>query len=105
MAQKRSLWFYLAVVLVILSTLTQEAEARRKILRGRRVMTRTYYHGNAVPAWAISLMAGIGHVTCRWRTVRDHEKTGTFFRNWLFEHIPASYAARAAMIQVYKLYY
>ncbi|CAH1645422.1 unnamed protein product [Spodoptera littoralis] len=60
MAQKRSLWFYLAVVLVILSTLTQEAEARRKILRGRRVMTRTYYHGNAVPAWAISLMAGIG---------------------------------------------
>ncbi|XP_028027024.1 uncharacterized protein LOC114240613 isoform X1 [Bombyx mandarina] len=46
--------------LVILSTLTQEVEARRKILRGRRVMTRTYYRGNAVPAWAISLMAGIG---------------------------------------------
>ncbi|XP_053607185.1 uncharacterized protein hoka [Plodia interpunctella] len=60
MAHKRSLWFYLAVVLVILSTLAQEAEARRKILRGRRVMTRTYYRGNAVPAWAISLMAGIG---------------------------------------------
>ncbi|XP_013199920.1 uncharacterized protein LOC106142630 [Amyelois transitella] len=60
MAQKRSIWFYLAVVLVILSTLAQEAEARRKILRGRRVMTRTYYRGNAVPAWAISLMAGLG---------------------------------------------
>ncbi|KAJ8728251.1 hypothetical protein PYW08_016636 [Mythimna loreyi] len=60
MAPKRSLWFYFAVILVILSTLTQETEARRKILRGRRVMTRTYYHGNAVPAWAISLMAGIG---------------------------------------------
>ncbi|PZC86523.1 uncharacterized protein LOC110376355 [Helicoverpa armigera] len=60
MAQKRSLWFYFAVILVILSTLTQETEARRKILRGRRVMTRTYYRGNAVPAWAISLMAGIG---------------------------------------------
>ncbi|CAG5050085.1 unnamed protein product [Parnassius apollo] len=60
MAEKKSLLFYFAVILVILSTLAQEAEARRKILRGRRVMTRTYYHGNAVPAWAISLMAGIG---------------------------------------------
>ncbi|XP_068631670.1 uncharacterized protein hoka [Battus philenor] len=60
MAQKRSLMFYFAVVLIILSTLAQQTEARRKILRGRRVMTRTYYHGNAVPAWAISLMSGIG---------------------------------------------
>ncbi|CAH0723290.1 unnamed protein product, partial [Brenthis ino] len=60
MGQRKSFWFYLAFVLVILSTLANEAEARRKILRGRRVMTRTYYHGNAVPAWAISLMSGIG---------------------------------------------
>ncbi|XP_026724878.1 uncharacterized protein LOC113491882 [Trichoplusia ni] len=60
MAQRKSFMFYFAVILVVLSTLTQECEARRKILRGRRVMTRTYYHGNAVPAWAISLMAGIG---------------------------------------------
>ncbi|CAH2037261.1 unnamed protein product, partial [Iphiclides podalirius] len=60
MGFKKSWMFYLAVIFVILSTLAQEAEARRKILRGRRVMTRTYYHGNAVPAWAISLMAGIG---------------------------------------------
>ncbi|XP_063381177.1 uncharacterized protein LOC134667685 [Cydia fagiglandana] len=60
MAQRKSLLFYLAAILVIISTLTQEAEARRKILRGRRVMTRTYYRGNAIPAWAISLLAGIG---------------------------------------------
>ncbi|CAK1547300.1 unnamed protein product [Leptosia nina] len=60
MAQKRSLLFYVAVVFVILSALSHEVEARRKILRGRRVMTRTYYHGNSVPAWAISFMAGIG---------------------------------------------
>ncbi|XP_050346151.1 uncharacterized protein LOC126770683 [Nymphalis io] len=60
MGQMKPIWFYLAVALVILSTLTHEVDARRKILRGRRVMTRTYYHGTAVPAWAISLMAGIG---------------------------------------------
>ncbi|XP_041978200.1 uncharacterized protein LOC121732401 [Aricia agestis] len=60
MGQSKSILYYLAIVLLILSTLTHEAEARRKILRGRRVMTRTYYHGNAVPAWAISLMTGIG---------------------------------------------
>ncbi|XP_047995159.1 uncharacterized protein LOC125233263 [Leguminivora glycinivorella] len=60
MAQRKSLLFYLAAILVIISTLTHEAEARRKILRGRHVMTRTYYRGNAIPAWAISLIAGIG---------------------------------------------
>ncbi|CAF4845853.1 unnamed protein product [Pieris macdunnoughi] len=60
MAQRKSLLFYLAVIFVVLSTLSHEVEARRKILRGRRVMTRTYYHGNSVPAWAISLMSGIG---------------------------------------------
>ncbi|XP_023945936.1 uncharacterized protein LOC112051500 [Bicyclus anynana] len=62
MGLKKPVLFYFAVVLVILSTLTHEAEARRRILRGRRVMTRTYYHGNAVPAWAISLMAGMGMI-------------------------------------------
>ncbi|KAL0841392.1 hypothetical protein ABMA28_015087 [Loxostege sticticalis] len=60
MASRRSFLFYLAAILVVLSTLTQETEARRRILRGRRVMTRTYYSGNAVPAWAISFMSGIG---------------------------------------------
>ncbi|VVC89058.1 uncharacterized protein LOC126979263 [Leptidea sinapis] len=60
MSLKKPLLFYFAIILVILSTLTQETEARRKILRGRRVMTRTYYRGNAVPAWAISFMTGIG---------------------------------------------
>ncbi|XP_045772048.1 uncharacterized protein LOC123871994 [Maniola jurtina] len=62
MGLRKPILFYLAVVLVILSTLTHEVEARRRILRGRRVMTRTYYRGNAVPAWAISLMAGIGMI-------------------------------------------
>ncbi|XP_030024901.1 uncharacterized protein LOC115443585 [Manduca sexta] len=60
MALKKPLLYYFAIILVVLSMLTHEAEARRRILRGRRVMTRTYYQGNAVPAWAISLMAGIG---------------------------------------------
>ncbi|XP_011559027.3 uncharacterized protein LOC105389584 [Plutella xylostella] len=60
MAPKRSFLFYFAVILVVLSSLAHEAEARRKILRGRRVMTRTYYRGSAVPAWAVSLLAGLG---------------------------------------------
>uniref|UniRef100_A0A6M2DYP9 Uncharacterized protein n=1 Tax=Xenopsylla cheopis TaxID=163159 RepID=A0A6M2DYP9_XENCH len=56
----KSFTIYLAIGLVLLSLCSEEVEARRKILRGRQVITRTYNKGLAVPAWSIVLMCGIG---------------------------------------------
>ncbi|XP_026468791.1 uncharacterized protein LOC113372648 [Ctenocephalides felis] len=57
----KNILFCLTIGLVMLS-LCAEAEARRKILRGRQVITRTYNKGLAVPAWSIVLMCGIGMI-------------------------------------------
>ncbi|XP_063973691.1 uncharacterized protein LOC135160737 [Diachasmimorpha longicaudata] len=58
--RSHSILYYLALGFLILGVFTSEAEARRKILRGRKTITRRYYSGLAIPAWSIVLLSGIG---------------------------------------------
>ncbi|XP_018393312.1 PREDICTED: uncharacterized protein LOC108772298 [Cyphomyrmex costatus] len=51
---------YLSIALLLMGIFLEEVEARRKILRGRKTITRRYYRGTAIPAWAIILLTGIG---------------------------------------------
>jgi len=49
----------LAVAFLVMGILMSETEARRKILRGRKTITRRYYTGSFLPAWAISIITSI----------------------------------------------
>ncbi|XP_050455291.1 uncharacterized protein LOC126853513 [Cataglyphis hispanica] len=49
---------YLAIGLLLMGIFLEEVEARRKILRGRKTITRRYYRGTAIPAWAIVVLTG-----------------------------------------------
>ncbi|XP_011150559.1 uncharacterized protein LOC105189880 isoform X1 [Harpegnathos saltator] len=51
---------YLAISLLVMGIFLEEVEARRKILRGRKTITRHYYKGTAIPAWAIVVLSGVG---------------------------------------------
>jgi hypothetical protein len=51
-------WF----VSVLLLAISHEGDCRRKILKGRKAITRTYYRYTAVPAWAIVLLVGLGQI-------------------------------------------
>ncbi|XP_015108310.1 uncharacterized protein LOC107035440 [Diachasma alloeum] len=58
-----SILYFLALGFLILGVLMAEVEARRKILRGRKTITRHYYSGLAIPAWSIVLFCGLGMLT------------------------------------------
>jgi len=51
--------YVLAVAMLVLSLLTDEVDARRKVLRGRKAITREYYKGTAIPAWSIAVIVGL----------------------------------------------
>ncbi|XP_030759878.1 uncharacterized protein LOC115885193 [Sitophilus oryzae] len=52
--------FIILIVIVLLSI--QEAECRRKILRGRKTVTRRYMKPLLLPAWAIITLVAIGQL-------------------------------------------
>uniref|UniRef100_A0A8D8RVK6 Uncharacterized protein n=1 Tax=Cacopsylla melanoneura TaxID=428564 RepID=A0A8D8RVK6_9HEMI len=57
MAWKRSnLLSVFLITLVVLGVLLEEVEGRRKILRGRKTITRTYYKSLGLPSWFVLLL-------------------------------------------------
>ncbi|CAK9833291.1 hypothetical protein ANTRET_LOCUS10000 [Anthophora retusa] len=55
----KKLLCYIAIGFLIMGVFMDGVEARRKILRGRKTITRRYYWGTAIPAWSIVLLIGI----------------------------------------------
>ncbi|XP_029048424.1 uncharacterized protein LOC114878599 [Osmia bicornis bicornis] len=55
----KKLLCYITIGLLIMGMFMDEVEARRKILKGRKTITRHYYWGTAIPAWSIVLLIGI----------------------------------------------
>ncbi|KZC14288.1 PREDICTED: uncharacterized protein LOC107192379 [Dufourea novaeangliae] len=55
----KKLMCYFTLGLLIMGHFMDEVEARRKILKGRKTITRRYYWGTAIPAWSIVLLIGI----------------------------------------------
>ncbi|XP_055912404.1 uncharacterized protein LOC129946297 [Eupeodes corollae] len=51
--------YYLTVILIVLACCSQETDAVRRVLRGRRTLTRQYYTGLPIPGWALILILAI----------------------------------------------
>ncbi|XP_028133890.1 uncharacterized protein LOC114329075 [Diabrotica virgifera virgifera] len=50
------------IVLVLLLALSLEVDARRKILRGRKTVNRTYLRAAAIPSYVIVILVAIGQM-------------------------------------------
>ncbi|XP_054281515.1 uncharacterized protein LOC128999165 [Macrosteles quadrilineatus] len=48
------------ITLFLVTIFTEEVEARRKILKGRKTITREYYKPSLLPSWANVLLLGVG---------------------------------------------
>ena len=53
---------YFVILLVIFACYTQETEALRRVLRGRRTLTRRYFAGLAIPGWALVVVIAISEL-------------------------------------------
>ncbi|KAH8365492.1 hypothetical protein KR093_001420 [Drosophila rubida] len=53
---------YLVICLVLLACFMQEADATRRVNRGRRTLTRRYFTGLAIPGWAVVTCVAIAEL-------------------------------------------
>ncbi|XP_067646281.1 uncharacterized protein hoka [Eurosta solidaginis] len=53
---------YLVIFLVLLAHCIQESEATRRVLRGRRTLTRRYFAGLGIPGWLLAVIVGIAEL-------------------------------------------
>ncbi|KAF5304644.1 hypothetical protein FQR65_LT07926 [Abscondita terminalis] len=55
-------WQILFVILVIVACFMEEVDGRRKILKGRKSITRRYYRSAAIASWAIIILVSMGEL-------------------------------------------
>ncbi|XP_075162555.1 hoka [Haematobia irritans] len=53
---------YLVIFLILFTCCTQETEGLRRVMRGRRTLTRRYFTGLAIPGWALVTLIGISEL-------------------------------------------
>ncbi|XP_044269213.1 uncharacterized protein LOC123014257 [Tribolium madens] len=50
------------VILVLAVIISQQVEARRTILKGRKSLTRTYLRDSPIPAWAVVILVALAEI-------------------------------------------